>query len=104
MKLLHGKIRRMGLYLFKRDYVNRSLAARQGTCRRCGACCRLAIRCIHLRETEGLAACAIYRKRGSPNCLLFPLDQRDLADRDLLLPDVPCGFYWGAENSGGPDR
>jgi len=25
-------------------------------------------------------------------CRLFPIDERDLRDRDIISPDVPCGF------------
>ena len=25
-------------------------------------------------------------------CRLFPIDERDLRDRDIIAPDTPCGF------------
>lgn len=29
-----------------------------------------------------------------PNCVIFPIDHRDIADRNLVAPDIPCGYYW----------
>jgi hypothetical protein len=40
------------------------------------------------------------------NCRVFPIDERDLADRDLVLPDRECGFSFARAGSeredGGP--
>jgi len=27
---------------------------------------------------------------------MFPIDERDLRDRDIVSPDHPCGFSFGA--------
>jgi hypothetical protein len=40
---------------------------------------------------NGLANCMIYERR-TPNCTVFPVDRRDLDDRDQIAPDAPCGY------------
>jgi hypothetical protein len=90
--LLRGKLRRWYLVRFRPDYVRRSLARRRGQCEHSGACCQLAYVCPFLGPGDpGVPSCAIYERR-HPNCHAFPLDERDLADRDLVMPDHPCGF------------
>ena len=91
MRLMWGKVRRFGLGLFRRGYVRRSAARREGECQRCGACCRLGYRCQFLREKGGGTECRVHWLRPR-NCRLFPIDERDLADRDAIAPDVPCGY------------
>lgn len=44
--------------------------------------------------------CKRYEDSRSRNCRTFPIDERDLADRDLVAPDTPCGFYF--ENGAPP--
>ncbi|MBM4038989.1 MAG: hypothetical protein FJ290_10805 [Planctomycetes bacterium] len=90
-RLMWGKARRFGLGLFRRGYVRRSAARREGECRRCGACCKLGYRCQFLRDVGDLTECRFHRLRPH-NCRLFPIDERDLADRDAVAPDVPCGY------------
>jgi hypothetical protein len=92
LKLLCGRPRRLLLQLFFRQYVRASLARRRGTCQRCGVCCRMGLCCPDLRYENGLAGCARYEKYRSPNCRNFPLDERDLAERDVVSPQRPCGF------------
>ena len=96
-KLLWGKVRRFYLALFRRRYVRDNLARRHGECRRCGACCALGYRCAALRESGDITECRFHKYRPS-NCRLFPIDERDLADRDLILPDTPCGFHFGQQD------
>jgi len=55
------------------------------------------VRCIYFFEENGLPACRLYKLR-LPNCSKFPLDCRDLADRDLIAPDKPCGYSWNGQN------
>ena len=31
------------------------------------------------------------------NCRLFPIDERDLRDRDLVAPGAPCGFHFNGK-------
>ncbi|HRR33199.1 MAG TPA: hypothetical protein P5026_03800 [Kiritimatiellia bacterium] len=94
--LLRGVARRFFLNLFKPRYVRESLALRQGTCRRCGVCCHLvANTCGALRtDQDGQSSCRLYSLYRLPNCCSFPIDARDLADRDLVAPDIRCGYFW----------
>ncbi len=99
LKLLWGKARRLGLGLFRPGYVRRRAQQRRGECRRCGACCRLGNRCPFLRNAGAITECRIHGRR-PPNCRLFPVDERDLADRDAVAPDVPCGFSFDRYGEG----
>ncbi|MFW6162004.1 MAG: hypothetical protein ACODAJ_04495 [Planctomycetota bacterium] len=94
LKLLWGRPRRLFLGLFRPGYVRASHARRRGECRRCGACCQLAIRCPHMIYEDGLGGCDKYDRRRPLNCQTFPIDERDLADRDLLAPHCPCGYHF----------
>ncbi len=103
LRLLWGTPRRFFLNVFRPAYVRRSLAQRQGACRRCGACCQLVVKCAFLtRDKEGLPACRVYRIWRTKNCSNFPIDRRDLADRDLIAPNLPCGFSWKTADAGTP--
>ena len=93
--LWRGVLRRFFLYVFCRKYVRQSIATRQGECRRCGVCCHLvANKCAWLKiHADASSTCRIYKFRWTPNCWIFPIDARDIADRDLVAsPDVPCGY------------
>lgn len=89
--LIWGKIRRFYLIQFRPEYVRKSLARRRGECHRTGACCMLAFPCPTLSRLSKLPLCRIYARR-PPNCHIFPIDERDLADRNLVNPWEPCGF------------
>ena len=52
-----------------------------------------------LRGEVGATYCAHYHLR-PPNCRIFPIDERDLADRDLVMPDVPCGYWFEGDGEG----
>lgn len=89
-----GKLRRFYLGHFRKAYVARRIEARRGECARCGACCQLMHRCPWALQCEdGLAGCRIYERRPA-NCRVFPLDRRDLAERDLVRPEQPCGYFF----------
>ena len=95
--LLRGVARRFFLNLLHKKYIAHSIARRQGACKRCGVCCHLVgTKCPALRldKTRGNSGCRIYHICRPPNCSTFPIDPRDLADRDLVAPDSPCGYYW----------
>jgi len=96
LKLHRGVLRRFLLSVFCPGKVRRSLASRRGACRRCGVCCHLVARkCPALRlHADGGSTCVLYRFYRPVNCRTFPIDPRDLADRDLVAPGTPCGFYW----------
>jgi hypothetical protein len=78
-----GKVRRAYLHMLHRDYVRRNHARRTGECARCGACCELMFRCPYLDGTGGEAECIRHGTRWE-NCRVFPVDELDLADRNLI--------------------
>jgi hypothetical protein len=96
MILLRGVLRRSFLHIFRPSYVRKSIAARKGQCARCGACCNLMAKkgCFLLGfEGSGLSLCKIHGPIRMPNCIIFPVDARDIADRDLVALDgVKCGY------------
>jgi hypothetical protein len=104
MTLGWGKVRRFYLAHFRPGYVRGSLARRVGTCNRSGACCRLMFTCPLLDLHPDPVRCSIHDIKPKV-CALFPIDERDLADRDIVSPDVPCGFSFipRAERPGGGD-
>lgn len=95
-----GKVRRFYLVHFRPGYVRRSLARRMGSCHRTGACCLLMFPCPALDKLSRLPLCRIYSSRPR-NCHNFPIDERDLRDRDLVNPWDPCGFSFLARDGRG---
>lgn len=95
LKLIWGTPRRLIWNLLRPRYVKKQLAEREGECRRCGACCQLVWKCVHFTEENGLPSCKIYSTFRPPNCSNFPIDHRDIADRNHVFPHIPCGFSWG---------
>jgi len=93
-KLLGGTLRRFYLTVFRPGYVRANLAKRQGACRRCGACCKLVWQCLHFYHDDGVPACRLYKLYRPQNCSKFPIDHRDIADRNLVPPHEPCGYSW----------
>jgi hypothetical protein len=89
--LFWGKLRRFYLVHFRPSYVEESLKRRVGQCHRTGACCNVLFPCPLLSWVKQLPLCGIYRKRPS-NCTSFPIDERDLRDRNIVNPWEPCGF------------
>lgn len=86
-----GKLRRLYLIHFQSEYVQESLKRRVGECHRTGACCELMFPCPLLDWLNRLPFCRLYNRRPA-SCSLFPIDERDLRDRDLVNPWEPCGF------------
>ncbi|MEK7798379.1 MAG: hypothetical protein AAB297_01005 [Acidobacteriota bacterium] len=86
-----GKVRRFYLAHFRPGYVRESLARRVGQCDRTGACCHLMFTCPLLDRQAAPVRCTIHEVKPRV-CRLFPIDERDLADRNIVSPDVPCGF------------
>lgn len=91
MTLGWGKVRRFYLAWFRPGYVRESLARRVGECHRTGACCHLMFTCPLLDQKTEPVRCSIHEIKPRV-CFLFPIDERDLRDRDIISPDVPCGF------------
>jgi Fe-S-cluster containining protein len=44
-----------------------------------------------IRWLEKMPICRIYNHRPR-TCTTFPIDERDLRDRDILFPEDSCGF------------
>jgi len=89
-RLALGKARRFYLVHFRPKYVAESIARRQGDCHRTGACCNLLFTCPAFKP-KPLPTCGIQSHKPKV-CRMFPIDERDLADRDIISPEVPCGF------------
>lgn len=89
--LLWGKIRRFLLGKLRPGYVLRMQAARQGDCTRCGSCCKLLYQCPFLDESSFPAMCTIHETRPE-NCRIFPVDSRDLTDRNFVQLKMNCGY------------
>ena len=88
-----GKLRRLWLVAFARKTIETKLSRRRGACSRCGACCKLLFQCPAYDESDGQPKCLIYNDRPGV-CGLFPLDEQDLKERDLVMPDKKCGFFF----------
>ena len=88
-RLMIGKIRRHFLVYFRPRKVERMLEERRGACTRCGVCCRLGFACAHLDPETRL--CGVHEMKPAV-CRTFPLDARDIADRNLVSPSPRCGY------------
>jgi len=87
-----GKLRRFALTTVKEDYIARMQSRRTGECLRCGLCCKLLFECPFLKNLpDGSSRCRIHGRKPD-NCDFFPIDERDLRERDLLDPLHPCGY------------
>ena len=95
-----GKLRRFYLVHLRPEYVRRSLARRVGHCNRTGACCRLMFTCPLLDERTVPVLCSIHESKPAV-CRIFPIDERDLWDRDLVMPGKSCGFSFIPETQPG---
>ena len=89
--LAWGKVRRFFLIVFFRDYVEKSIRKREGECARCGDCCKLLFQCPHYDDSVDPPVCRIHVKRPL-NCRYFPINERDIKDRELIGSGRPCGY------------
>jgi hypothetical protein len=91
--LWKGVIRRFVLYLFNKNYIHKTSLKRQGKCLRCGACCKLTFAyCPYLSvDANGRYSCVKHESFRLPNCVVFPIDQHDLLDRNIIS-QKPCGY------------
>jgi len=93
-----GKLRRLYFIHFRRRHLETAMLGRRGgACRQCGASCRLGYKCFHFDEAR--RACRVYSHRPTI-CRVFPIDERDLAERDAVMTESRCGFLFPA---GGPN-
>lgn len=88
-----GKVRRAFLIAFRKKRVVAKLDRRRGACTRCGACCKIMFKCPAYDDSDGNPKCMIYNDRPGV-CSLFPLDEKDLRDRNIVMPGTKCGFYF----------
>lgn len=93
--LWKGVVRRFVLYIFNRKYINEQHLKRQGECLRCGACCKLTFKkCPCLKtEEDGKYICIKHEIFRMPNCILFPIDDSDIKDRNIISKKQ-CGYYF----------
>ncbi len=97
-----GKLRRYLQHTFWPGYIASSHARREGECLRCGACCRIGSQCPHFdTDDDDLGLCKRHEVRPR-NCRIFPVDERDLADRDIVSPDTTCGFSFRSNGHAAP--
>jgi hypothetical protein len=88
---MRGKLRRIYLVYARPGYVREQEARRKGECARCGACCVLAFRCPFYDAAAEPPSCRIHERRPRV-CRCFAIDERDIRDRDRVLPERRCGF------------
>ena len=84
---LIGKLRRFYLVHFRKKYVQKQLALRDGKCRQCGQCCILLFSCPMMTK-EG--RCLIYDNIRWDVCKAFPIDKRDI--NEVALCGGRCGY------------
>ena len=97
LRLAWGKVRRFYQGRLRKDYVESQAKLRKGQCLRCGQCCKLLYACPELETLpDGSTQCRIHEKRPI-NCRIFPVDPRDLEDRNLVGENGSgkvCGFIF----------
>jgi hypothetical protein len=98
--LCWGKMRRAFLVALRKNRVREMLERRRGECARCGACCKLLFRCPSYDDSDGSPRCLTYNDRPGA-CGLFPLNEEDLRDRNIVMPGRKCGYYFEDFPAGG---
>jgi len=82
-----GKVRRLWMVHYRKDYVRNQLVSRQGNCRQCSACCSMLFTCPMLTNDGG---CLTYGTCRPQACKVFPIDQRDIDE--VRLAGGECGY------------
>ena len=86
-----GKVVRfIKVYLFPQA-TQKKLSQREGSCIRCGKCCKIIFKCPFFDESTSPSHCLIYKHR-SKVCKLFPLNEKDIEDVNHL-----CGFSFQSD-------
>ena len=98
-RLAWGKVRRFMLIAVFQRKAAADLSRRRGQCIHCGACCKLLFKCPAFRETSTGGWCTIYDDRPGV-CALFPINEKDLRERDILMPEKSCGFSFVKDENG----
>ena len=94
-----GKIRRLFLSNLFHRRAAVDMARRRGHCNNCGACCQILFKCPAFKKTDSGGWCTIYDDRPGV-CALFPINEKDLRERDIVMPDRSCGFYFVKDDRG----
>ena len=97
-----GKVRRFLLITVLKKRASADLARRRGACTNCGACCKILFKCPAFRETNAGGWCTIYDDRPGV-CALFPINEKDIRERDIVMPERGCGFTFAPKNGHLPD-
>jgi hypothetical protein len=84
-----GKLRRLWLVHFRKEYVQRQLLVRTGDCHQCGTCCNLLFTCPMLTKNR---RCLIYGVCRPQSCKVFPIDQRDIQEVETCGGTCGYGF------------
>ena len=87
-----GKLRRFALASVNDDYIAQMHQRRTGECLRCGICCKLLFECPFLQTfSDGRSRCRIHGRKPD-NCTFFPIDERDIRERNSIRRTAPCGY------------
>lgn len=89
---VRGKLRRFWRVHFQKDYVQRQISRRVGTCRQCATCCNLLCTCPLLTNQGSCLGYDICRPGA---CKIFPIDQRDIDEVELC--GKHCGYHFDQE-------
>ncbi len=89
-----GKIRRLWLVHFRKEFVHNQLLVREGDCRQCGTCCNLLFTCPMLTKQK---RCFVYGSCRPQACKVFPIDQRDIDEVNFC--SGRCGYRFDREDS-----
>lgn len=83
---LRGKVRRFVKCHF--PALDGNDPRRFGSCSRCGACCKILLKCPFLAEAEDGYICSIYERRPT-QCRRFPVESLDLTELES-----GCTYYF----------
>lgn len=97
-----GKVRRFALITIFKKRAAADLARRRGACTNCGACCKILFKCPAFEETPAGGWCTIYNDRPGV-CALFPINEKDLRERDVVMPERRCGYSFAPADAREPD-
>jgi hypothetical protein len=96
-RILRGKMRRvMRVYLSPNRHRLPTSSTAQGSCARCGTSCKLGWQCFFWDKKNG--GCSIYAHRPLV-CRVFPMDQRDIDERNLVNRREACGYRFPEQRS-----
>jgi hypothetical protein len=97
--LVWGKVRRMWFIYLNPGKTKVMLSRREGECARCGACCKINFDCPALVNHGEAPSCWLYDRRSNV-CRYFPIDERDIKDRNRIMPHIQCGYKFNGHNGG----